>query len=112
MIILKKILIFFLLFLFFSCKNDKPNIILIIADDMSPLEDAITPKMDKIASKGIKFTNAYSQYANCAPSRQSFITGLSPFRGLRQGRIDEYLKNKNHISLPGFFKSTIIIHIH
>ena len=105
MIILKKTLIFFLLFLFFSCKNDKPNIILIIADDMSPLEDAITPKMDKIASKGIRFTNAYSQYANCAPSRQSFITGLSPFRGLRQGRIDEYLKNKNHISLPGFFKS-------
>ena len=105
MIILKKTLIFFLLFLFFSCKNDKPNIILIIADDMSPIEDAITPKMDKIASKGIRFTNAYSQYANCAPSRQSFITGLSPFRGLRQGRIDEYLKNKNHISLPGFFKS-------
>ncbi len=105
MIILKKTLIFFLLFLFFSCKNDKPNIILIIADDMSPIEDAITPKMDKIASKGIRFTNAYSQYANCVPSRQSFITGLSPFRGLRQGRIDEYLKNKNHISLPGFFKS-------
>lgn len=105
MIILKKTIIFFLLFLFFSCKNDKPNIILIIADDMSPLEDAITPKMDKIASKGIKFSNAYSQYANCAPSRQSFITGLSPFRGVRQGRIDDYLKNKNHISLPGFFKS-------
>ncbi len=35
---------------------------------MSPIEDAITPKMDKIASKGIRFTNAYSQYANCAPS--------------------------------------------
>ena len=51
MIILKKTLIFFLLFLFFSCKNDKPNIILIIADDMSPIEGVITPKMDKIASK-------------------------------------------------------------
>jgi iduronate 2-sulfatase len=60
--------------------------------------------MDKLASKGIKFINAFSQYANCAPSRQSFITGLSPFRGLRQGRIDDYLKNNNHVSLPRFFK--------
>jgi arylsulfatase A-like enzyme len=93
-----------LVFLFFSCNNDKPNILLIIADDMSPLEDAITPSMDKLASKGIKFINAFSQYANCAPSRQSFITGLSPFRGLRQGRIDDYLKNNNHVSLPRFFK--------
>jgi arylsulfatase A-like enzyme len=93
-----------LAFLFFSCNNDKPNILLIIADDMSPLEDAITPSMDKLASKGIKFINAFSQYANCAPSRQSFITGLSPFRGLRQGRIDDYLKNNNHVSLPRFFK--------
>ena len=103
---MKKNSVFVILaFLFFSCNNDKPNILLIIADDMSPLEDAITPNMDKLASKGIKFINAFSQYANCAPSRQSFITGLSPFRGLRQGRIDDYLKNNNHVSLPKFFKS-------
>ena len=90
--------------LFFSCDIKRPNIILIIADDMSTLENAQTPRIDEIASKGIKFTNAYSQYANCAPSRQSFLTGLSPFRGIRQGRIDEYLKKNNHLSMPMFFK--------
>ena len=90
--------------LLFSCDIEKPNIIIIIADDMSPLEDALTPRIDEIASKGVKFTNAYSQYANCAPSRQSFLSGLSPFRGLRQGRIDDYLKRNDHVSMPMFFK--------
>ena len=90
--------------LFFSCDIKRPNIILIIADDMSILENAHTPRIDQIALQGIKFTNAYSQYANCVPSRQSFLTGLSPFRGIRQGRIDEYLKKNNHISMPMFFK--------
>ena len=90
--------------LFFSCDIKKPNIILIIADDMSTLENAHTPRINEIALQGIKFTNAYSQYANCVPSRQSFLTGLSPFRGIRQGRIDEYLKKNNHISMPMFFK--------
>ena len=90
--------------LFFSCDIKRPNIILIIADDMSTLENAHTPRIDQIALQGIKFTNAYSQYANCVPSRQSFLTGLSPFRGIRQGRIDEYLKKNNHISMPMFFK--------
>ena len=71
---------------------------------MSPLEDALTPRIDEIASKGVKFTNAYSQYANCAPSRQSFLSGLSPFRGLRQGRIEDYLKRNDHVSMPMFFK--------
>jgi iduronate 2-sulfatase len=90
--------------LFFSCDIKRPNIILIIADDMSTLENAHTPRINEIALQGIKFTNAYSQYANCVPSRQSFLTGLSPFRGIRQGRIDEYLKKNNHISMPMFFK--------
>jgi len=90
--------------LFFSCDIKRPNIILIIADDMSTLENAHTPRINEIALQGIKFTNAYSQYANCVPSRQSFLTGLSPFRGNRQGRIDEYLRKNNHISMPMFFK--------
>ena len=102
---IKKIFLFIIFSaLSFSCKIDKPNIILIIADDMSPLEDALTPRIDEIANKGIKFTNAYSQYANCAPSRQSFLTGLSPVRGLRQGRIDDYLKENEHMNMPMFFK--------
>ena len=39
--------------LFFSCDIKRPNIILIIADDMSTLENAQTPRIDEIASKGI-----------------------------------------------------------
>ena len=38
--------------LFFSCDIKRPNIILIIADDMSTLENAQTPRIDEIASKG------------------------------------------------------------
>lgn len=71
-----------------SCQNngeqDKPNILLIIADDLgyadmsflpfSP-DDVFTPHLDKIAGQGTYFTNAYSTSPICSPSRTGLITG-------------------------------------
>jgi len=59
-----------------------PNIIFILADDMGygdlgcyGSEKIPTPNMDKIASEGIRFTDAHSSSAVCTPSRYSILTG-------------------------------------
>ena len=43
-------------------------------------KDYSTPNMDKLASQGIKFVNAYSAGAVCTPTRAAFITGRYPER--------------------------------
>jgi len=43
-------------------------------------KDYITPNMDKLASQGIKFVNAYSAGPLCTPTRTAFMTGRYPAR--------------------------------
>lgn len=63
-------------------ENKKPNIIIILADDMGwgdlscyGAEKIHTPNMDAIAEAGVKFTDAHSSSAVCTPSRYSIVTG-------------------------------------
>lgn len=74
-----------------GCKNkdskisqdeNKPNIILIMADDMGYGEAGCygqeiikTPNIDKLAENGMKFTRFYAGSAVCAPSRCVLMTG-------------------------------------
>ncbi len=62
--------------------NKKPNIILILADDLGYGELGCfgqkkikTPHIDSIARDGMKFTQFYSGQTVCAPSRCSLLTG-------------------------------------
>ncbi len=66
--------------------QERPNILLIMADDMnwdSPgfaggvMPDA-TPHLDRLASQSLYFTKAHVTVAVCQPSRQSLMTGLYP----------------------------------
>ncbi len=64
-------------------KTKKPNIIFIFADDLGygdigcyGQQKIETPNIDKLAQKGMKFTQFYSGSTVCAPSRSSFLTGL------------------------------------
>ncbi|GEO06455.1 heparan N-sulfatase [Adhaeribacter aerolatus] len=67
-------------------KSDKrPNIIFIIADDVSWDDIGCygnpavrTPNIDKIAKQGIRFDNAYLTTSSCSPSRNSIISGRYP----------------------------------
>jgi arylsulfatase A-like enzyme len=43
-------------------------------------KDYLTPNMDKLASQGIKFVNAYSAGPLCTPTRAAFMTGRYPAR--------------------------------
>lgn len=63
-----------------------PNILVILADDLgygdinsfNPGSEAITPEMDKLVEKGVRFTNAYVTSSICGPSRASLMTGKYP----------------------------------
>jgi len=64
-------------------KNQKPNIIFIFADDLGygdigcyGQQKIETPNIDKLAQKGMRFTQFYSGSTVCAPARSSFLTGL------------------------------------
>ncbi|MRX64809.1 sulfatase-like hydrolase/transferase [Maribacter luteus] len=86
--------------LMFGCKtgtlernknyNKKPNIVFLFADDLGWVDVSTgntngnrgskiyeTPQIDKLASQGISFTNAYTNQ-NCAPTRASLISGQYP----------------------------------
>ena len=74
------------IFLFISCSDsqnnlDKPNVILIMADDLghealgiNGADDYKTPVLDSLARNGINFNNAYSQPL-CTPTRVKIMTG-------------------------------------
>ena len=68
-------------------QQKKPNILFILADDVTYNtlgcyggKDAQTPNIDKLANEGMRFTRAYSATAMCAPFRAELYTGLYPVR--------------------------------
>ena len=71
------------------CKSsvlNKPNIVLLMADDMgyeclgcNGSTEYHTPNLDRLASRGIRFENCYSQPL-CTPSRVKIMTGKYNFR--------------------------------
>lgn len=66
----------------------RPNILLILADDLGygdvrcyNAESKVpTPNLDRLASEGIRFTDAHSPATVCTPSRYSLMTGQMAFR--------------------------------
>ncbi|GAA4279626.1 sulfatase-like hydrolase/transferase [Gaetbulibacter aestuarii] len=65
-----------------SDKNERPNIIIILADDAGYIDfgfmgssDLDTPNIDKIAKSGVVFTDAHVSSTVCAPSRAGLLTG-------------------------------------
>ncbi|EHJ59552.1 sulfatase [Novosphingobium pentaromativorans] len=64
-------------------QHKRQNVLLIISDDLAarigPYQaDVRTPNLDRLASQGVTFDRAYSQFPWCAPSRASFLTGTRP----------------------------------
>ncbi len=65
--------------------NTLPNVIFILADDLgyndiSGGAGVSTPHIDSIAKNGIRFLNAYTGSATCAPSRSAQMTGRYPMK--------------------------------
>lgn len=66
-----------------SASTDKPNIVLILADDMGFSDlgcygsEIPTPNLDALAAGGLRFTQFYNT-ARCSPTRAALLTGLDP----------------------------------
>ena len=86
-IIKNSIPLFFILFL--SCSNKikvdlKPNILWLVAEDLSPYlpsfgdSTIVTPNLDRLANEGVRYSNVFSVSGVCAPSRSAIVTGMYP----------------------------------
>jgi len=80
--------------------SKKPNILLIIADDLSktvPLygdNTITTPGMDGVAKDGVVFERAYCTASSCTPSRASILTGQYPHQLTEGGNLHGTLPMK------------------
>ena len=61
--------------------TEKPNILLLLVDDLKPAigafgdKFAVTPHLDKLTGRGMRFEAAYCNQAVCAPSRFNLMLG-------------------------------------
>jgi arylsulfatase A-like enzyme len=67
--------------------SKKPNIVLILADDLGARDLGCfgstyyeTPNINRLASQGVRLTNAYSASPLCSPTRSSILVGQHPAR--------------------------------
>ena len=68
-------------------RQDKPNVILFLVDDLGYTDLGVTgssfyetPRLDALARKGVFFDNAYAANPVCSPTRASILTGKYPSR--------------------------------
>ena len=89
------------------------NVLFIVIDDLRPQLGCYgqhymhTPSIDKLASQSLVFDRAYCQFAFCAPSRNSFMTGRRPDRVKAWNFRDHFREpgiGENWTSLPQYFK--------
>ncbi len=98
-----------------TTSNIRPNILLIYADDLGYGDLSCygatkikTPNIDKVASQGLRFTNAHATSATCTPSRYSMMTGEYAWRkkgtGIAPGNAS-LLIDTAKLTLPAIFKN-------
>ena len=108
-----KIIIISLLTILISCQNKnikdgKPNIILIVADDLGWSDVSYmgssfyeTPNIDELSKNGMTFLNGYASSANCAPSRATMLTGkYHPYHGIYTVRNSDRGNRKTRKIIP------------
>ena len=100
-----------------SSADTRPNVLMIAVDDLNDWigcmgghPDTETPNIDRLAERGVLFTNAHSQGTMCNPSRISIMWGLRPSttgfysNHFSASRSAEFIKE--HTSLPRHFEAS------
>lgn len=89
----------------------KPNVLLILSDDLSTALSGFghpqckTPELDKLAKRGISFRRMYCQFPLCGPSRSSIMNGLYPYSTGDFGNATKFRKKiPEAVTLPELFK--------
>lgn len=99
------------------CRAAKPNIVVILADDLgwgdlscnNPDSKIPTPHADRLAREGMRFTDAHSPSAVCTPTRYSLLTGRYHWRSrLKSGVLDGLsppLIEPNRVTVASFLRN-------
>jgi arylsulfatase A-like enzyme len=89
----------------------KPNILFILADDLGYNDLGCygatkikTPRIDRLAGEGVRFTDAHSVCAVCNPSRYSILSGTYLWHAKRKNDYSLYFHD-GQVTLPALLKS-------
>lgn len=105
---MKTICLFIRITLFVGCTSSdntvKPNLLVIMADSLSYIDIgmyrqdsvSVTPHIDRLAQKGVCFTNGYSISSSSASSLYALMTGKSPWK--------VEIAGKETVTLPGMLR--------
>jgi len=92
-----------------ASEGNRPNIIVILVDDMGYSDigcygsTILTPNVDRLATKGVRFTQMYN-CARCCPSRASLLTGLYP----HQTGVGHMVNDLGHPSYRGYLNDRCV----
>ncbi len=99
-----RLLLAVLLFPLYLSAQNRPNVILIFTDDQGSIDtnlygsdDLITPNMDALARRGVRFTQFYAAAPVCSPSRAALLTGRYPQRAGVPGNVSSA---EGHAGMP------------
>jgi len=103
------------------------NVLFLPIDDLNPHLGCYgnkvvqTPNIDRLAARGVRFTQVYAQVASCLPSRASFMSGWYPERTgvldfspkARDGRMKDVVYLGQHFRDNGYFAARLdkVFHI-
>lgn len=98
-----------------SPATGRPNVLFIAVDDLNDWihclggrEGVHTPNIDRLAARGILFTNAHCTAPSCAPSRASLLTGVRPSTSGAYQNDQDWRKSsvlKHVVTIPGHFRA-------
>ena len=87
-----------------AASPEKPNVLIIYTDDQGSVDagcygsdDLITPNIDALAARGVRFTQMYAPSAICSSSRAGLMTGRFPYRAGVPGNVSSA---KGHDGMP------------
>ena len=109
--------LFLYAFTFSAAAAERPNVLLIAVDDLNDWVGCLgghsqthTPNIDRLAARGVLFTNAHCQGTMCNPSRISLLWGRRPsstgFYSNRYPVSKEPRFLRSHVSLPVHFAAS------
>ncbi len=92
-----------------AAPGNRPNIVLILADDLGFSDlgcygsEILTPNLDALADKGVRFSQMYNS-ARCCPSRACLLTGLHP----QQAGIGHMVQNCGVPEYQGYLRDDCV----
>ena len=91
--------------------SPRPNVLFVICDDLCcglscyDHPGAVSPNIDRLAARGVRFERAYCQFPLCNPSRSSLLTGRRPARTtIRDNKTHFRDIDPTIVTLPQAFK--------